>query len=130
MARVTVHFTRCVQDSQEFGSTNEHMVSRVFFTIESKGKRMDGCYVDLKQTAGADYLIGPIEVAPPRTSDGKQYRGPWNHNEFRKEATAYYRTCVSTLISADPGAKVRMYDNVIAIPRKITFESEGPAGTW
>ena len=76
MPKVTVNFTRCVQDSQEYGSTDDHMVSRVFFTIETEGRSVP-CYADLRQTVGSDYLKGDIEVAPPKTQkDEKPYRGP------------------------------------------------------
>src|SRR2546426_1903203 len=88
MPKVTVNFTRCVQDSQEYGSTDDHMVSRVFFTIETEGRSVP-CYADLKQTVGSDYLKGDIEVAPPKTQkDEKPYRGPFNHEAFREQATA------------------------------------------
>jgi len=96
MPKVTVNFTRCVQDSQEYGSTDDHMVSRVFFTIETEGRSVP-CYADLRQTVGSDYLKGDIEVAPPKTQkDEKPYRGPFNHEAFREQATAYYRAYVGS----------------------------------
>ncbi len=133
MPKVTVNFTRCVQDSQEYGSTDDHMVSRVFFTIETEGRSVP-CYADLKQTVGSDYLKGDIEVAPPKTQkDEKPYRGPFNHEAFREQATAYYRAYVgsSGMIRFGPGVtNLRMHGNVFEIPRTITFEGGDPAGVW
>ena len=34
MAKVKITFHKCIQDSQEYGSNDEHMVSRIFFSIE------------------------------------------------------------------------------------------------
>ena len=77
-ARVT--FFKCIQDSQDYGSNDEHMVSRVFFVLEIGGKKFD-LYADIKQTVGGDYETGPIEVAQP-----ENYRGPFNYRAFRDAA--------------------------------------------
>ena len=34
MKKARVTFRKCIQDSQEYGSNNEYMVSRVFFDLE------------------------------------------------------------------------------------------------
>ena len=52
-------FQRCVQDSQEFGSDDEHMVSRVFFGLEIGGNAYHDLHVDIKQTVGSEFEGGP-----------------------------------------------------------------------
>jgi len=34
MSKAKVIFHQCIQDSQEYGSDDEHMVSRIFFILE------------------------------------------------------------------------------------------------
>jgi len=34
MSKAKIIFYKCVQDSQDYGSDDEHMVSRVFFNLE------------------------------------------------------------------------------------------------
>ena len=38
MPQISVTFHKLIQDSQEFGSDDEHMVSRAFFKIEVEGQ--------------------------------------------------------------------------------------------
>jgi len=52
MARLRGHFEEGLQDSQEFGSTDAHMVSRVYFVLERE-KEPISCYVDVGQPYGA-----------------------------------------------------------------------------
>jgi len=66
MTKARVIFNKCIQDSQDYGSNDEHMVSRVFFTLEVGDRRYDGLYVDVKQTVGSSYEDGPIEVSSPK----------------------------------------------------------------
>lgn len=37
MPTATVRFHRCIQDSQEYGSDDEHMVSRVSLSLQRPG---------------------------------------------------------------------------------------------
>ncbi len=78
MAKATVTFNRLVQDSQDYGSNDEHMVSRVFFTLEIDGTKHE-LYADIKQTVGSSYETGPIEVSKPHG-----YSGPFSHQEFQR----------------------------------------------
>lgn len=83
MAKARVVFDKLIQDSQDYGSTDEHMVSRVFFTLELEGKTHNDLYADIKQTVGSSFEIASLEVSPPRG-----YAGPFNHEAFRKAAEA------------------------------------------
>ena len=87
MPTARVVFDKGIQYSQDYGSDDEHMVSRIFFSIEVGGRRYDGLHVDVKQTVGSSYENGPIEVSSPKGS----YKGPFNHEAFRAAAENYYR---------------------------------------
>ena len=87
--KATVTFTPCVQDSQDYGSNDEHMVSRVFFDLEVDGKIHSGLYADLKQVVGSNYETGDIEVGLPHG-----YPDPFNHLAFRDAAEGYFRSLV------------------------------------
>lgn len=123
MARVYVTLEKCIQDSQEYGSDDEHMISRVFFSIDADGRHSTG-HVDIKQTVGSDYESGPIEVGAP-----VGYAGPFNQEVFRREVTSYFRNCVgsaASVIRLGPGAKnVRMHSTFV---RQRAFEFEADAG--
>jgi len=65
MPEVVVRFTKCQQNSQEAGSDDEHMVSRLFFSIEVDGKQIGAYHADLKQTVGSTMAAGhPIRQIP------------------------------------------------------------------
>jgi hypothetical protein len=124
MVRVRVTLEKCIQDSQEYGSDDEHMVSRVFFSVEVDGRRSTG-HVDIKQTVGSDYETGPIEVGTPAG-----YAGPFNQEVFQREVMEYFRGCIGSAASGirlGPGAKnIRMRNNTFV--RQHTFEFEAGAG--
>ena len=72
-----VIFTKCVQDSQDYGSDDEHMVSRVFFDIQIDGEVHRDLHCDIKQVVGSSYETGDIEVGRPAG-----YRAPFNYTAF------------------------------------------------
>jgi hypothetical protein len=133
---VTVTFHKCIQDSQEFGSDDEHMVSRVFFTIEAEGNSYPDMYCELKQTVGSNFESEPnIEVGIPQTSQDTKYSGPLNYDKFRKEVEQYYRSCVGSSgigIKFGTGAKkIRMGNNTYTNEVRVQFEaSEQQAASW
>ena len=87
--QIKVSFHRLIQDSQELGSDNEFMVSRLFFSLEVAGSVYKDLYANLKQTVGSDYTEENIEVGPP-----VGYSGPFNHEAFAEAARQYYLGCV------------------------------------
>lgn len=128
MARIRVTFHKCIQDSQDFGSDDEHMVSRLFFTVEAEGRAHQGLHADLKQTVGADYATGPIEVGPP-----VGYRGPFNQAAFARAAEAYYRGLVGaggSGIRIEGASNVRMRNNTFLRQQTVEFEASGREGGW
>lgn len=127
--QATVIFRQCVTDSQEFGSTDEHMVSRVFFDLAIGGKTYTGLYADIKQTVGSDYATADLEVSAPRG-----YGGPFNHIAFRAAAERFYRMCFGPTAmgvrTMSTGPRVRMRNCSFIIEHIESFDVEGGAGGW
>jgi hypothetical protein len=127
MAKAKLTFHKCIQDSQDYGSDDEHMVSRVFFTLTVAGKEHPDLYADIKQTVGADFESGPIEVGRPHG-----YEGPINYEAFRAIVEKYYRSLVGSQgrgIRISGGRNIRMRNNTFI--QQVSFEfdvDEGEAG--
>ena len=127
MATAKIIFYKCIQDSQDYGSDDEHMVSRVFFTFEIGGKKYD-LYADLKQTVGASYEQGAIEVMSPAG-----YEGPFNYQAFRDAAEKYYRGLVgssATVIKIQGGSNIRMRNNTFHRKMAVECEVGGSTTGW
>jgi hypothetical protein len=120
MAKATVTFFRIHQDSQDYGSDDEHMVSRIFFNLEIDGAKYPNLYADIKQTVGADFESGPMEVSHPHG-----YKGPFNFEAFRKAVEECYRSQIGSRgsgIRITGGSNIRMRDNVFDFKRVVQFE--------
>lgn len=128
MPTAKITFYKCIQDSQDYGSDDEHMVSRVFFTFEFGGQKYD-LYADIKQTVGANYEEGDIEVMSPAG-----YEGPFNYQAFRDAAEKYYRGLVGpsgTGINIRGGSNIGMRNNLFSGNiMVIEFEIGGSATAW
>ena len=138
MARLRGYFEGCVLDSQNFGSTDDHMVSRAFFVLEREGSSLR-CFVDVTQPHRTTYNAEPVEVGPPKTRDGGTLDGSWNHKGFRDLVESYYRGMIATgptAISAENGrpipiSNVRMRN--ITMAKRQDFELDVPdflPGSW
>ena len=123
MPFLRVNVTKCVQDSREYGSTDEHMVSRVFYSIDVDGVPKGDYYSDIKQVVGSAYSPANIEVSCPHG-----YRGPYDHDIFSNEVARYFCKLV-TMFSPGGPMNVRMRNNTFAIPYHFQFEAEGLATT-
>jgi hypothetical protein len=125
--RAIVTFTHILQDSQDLGSTDEHMVSRVFFKLKVGFLTHEDLYVDVKQIAGGKFDDTPLEVGAPHG-----YKGPFNHEAFRDLVERYYRNAVGQsgwAFRVGPGANVRMRNNILSSPMTAEIEiGEGAAG--
>jgi len=116
-AKVT--FRKCVQDSQEYGSDDEHMVSRVFFDMQIGGTIHKNLYTDVKQPVGGNFETTPLEVSWP-----KGYEGPFNYDAFREAVERYYRSGFGSKGSAfhiEGGANIRMKNNVMIKKMEVTL---------
>ena len=128
MAKATVTFEKCIQDSQEYDS--EHMVSRIFFTLDIDGRQI-GLYVDLKQKVGSSFVDGPIEIDIPTEAgsmNAEKYRCLLNYNKaFNRAVESYYRGLVGSVgaMTGMGGGKARTR-NMIFNERKVaSFDISG-----
>jgi len=65
MVPAKISFRELIQDSQDYGSDDEHMVSRVFFDFEIEGSVHSNLYADVKQPVGSSFETAPLEVSRP-----------------------------------------------------------------
>ena len=110
MPRFKVTFHKCIQNSQDYGSNDQHMVSRVFFSLGVDQKQVGDYSADLKQAVGDDFETGAIEVGPPQG-----YQGPFDHAGFADAAAKYFRSLVGASASGIRivgGASIKMRNNV------------------
>jgi|SRR5579862_5159423 len=122
MPTVTVNFKGMLQDSQDVGSDDDHMVSRVFFSVTADGQTVDNLHSDVKQTVGSDYATEPLEVTRPA------YDGPMNWTEFRQCVESYYRQALRRFVRYSAGTVIRMRDNRVELPQSCSFEAAGTGG--
>lgn len=135
MVRVQFHFSECIQDSQDYAAgDDEHMVSRVFFTIALGGQRRGDFMADLKQTVGDDYETGAIEVSPPRDKSGETYDGPMSHACFAQGAEKYFRSLVGSAGSgihiSGGSTNIRMRDNHYLVAFDWECEVDERQSSW
>lgn len=134
MAKIKITFHKCMQDSQEYGSNDEHMFSRLFFSIEvtkvenneEKVEKYDDLYADLKQVIGGKFEKNPIEVSPPYLSTGELYSGVMNYQAFRNAAEDYFRGLVGAKASGihiEGGSNIRMYNNLLIKEYSVDFQA-------
>jgi hypothetical protein len=120
MAKAKVLFRELIQDSQEYGSNDEHMISRVFFDLEIDGVRHEGLYANVKQAVGSSFESAPLEVSSPTN-----YKGPFNFEAFRDAVEGYYRGLVGSQgsgIRISGGSNIRMKNNRFVSSAKSEFE--------
>ena len=128
MTQAKIHLQRLVQDSQEYGSNDEHMVSRVFFDLEVDGTQHKNLYCDVKQIVGSSFETAPLEVSKP-----VGYKGAFNHDAFQNIIEQYYRSLVGSQgrgIRITGGGNIRMQNNTFVQPSEATFEVQVSGGPW
>lgn len=126
--KATVTFTKCVQDSQDYGSDDEHMVSRVFSDLTIDGRPYPGLHSDIKQVVGSNFESGDIEVGRP-----SGYSGPFNYTAFRDAAERYFRRLVGSAgsdIRISGGSNIRMRNNTFVQNYMETFDVDASSGGW
>jgi hypothetical protein len=119
MPTFKVTFHELLQDSQEYGSDDEHMISRVFFSLSVDGGNVGDFSADLKQVVGSDIQNNEIEVGPPWG-----YDGPFDHQGFSKAAREYFRNRVGstgTGIHIVGGSHIRMLNNRVIEEAEYRF---------
>ena len=104
MANALVKFTRLIQDSQDYGSDDEHMVSRAFFDLTIGENTYENLSVDIKQQVGSNFETSPLEISKPNG-----YNGPFNHQAFQGAVEKYYRSLVNYINSIPENKIIKEY---------------------
>lgn len=126
MATITLH--RLIQDSQNYGSNDEHMVSRVFFDLTIDGKKYEGLFADVKQSVGSSFESSAVEVSSP-----SNYKGPFNHDAFSNIVVKYYRSLVGASgsgIHIQGGSNIRVRNNTVDHSFTDKFQVTVTGGSW
>ena len=128
MPKATLIFHKCIQDSQDYGSDDEHMISRVFFTIEIGGQQFRDLHADIKQAVGGNFEDDPIEVGRPQG-----YRGAINYEQFRQEVERYYRGLVGAQgsgIRISGASNIRMRNNTFIREKSVEIDAGDGEQAW
>ena len=128
MATAKLFLRKLIQDSQDYGSNDEHMVSRVFFDLEIDGVKQEGLYANIKQPVGSSFESSPLEVSSP-----SNYKGPFNYEAFRNIVEHYYRSLVGATgsgIHIAGGSNIRMRNNTFIQYEAHEFEVQIAGGPW
>ena len=133
MPKVRVTFKECIQDSREYGSDDEYMVSRVSVDIAVDRADQGSFIADLKQAVGTDFDTGPIEVGRPvEVGTHKPYRGAFDQARFAEAATKYFRELLGSdgwAIKLGPDStNIRMQGNRFVRKKVVEFEAIGRQG--
>ncbi|MBZ5552634.1 MAG: hypothetical protein LAO21_07940 [Acidobacteriia bacterium] len=112
MGTAKVMFHKCIQDSVDYGSDDEHMVSAVFFDLETNGQVHPDLSVEIRQMVGG----GPMDVGDP-----KGYAGPINRTAFRQAVEAYFRELIGPEGSEDAQGG-RLQNNIFLEDKVVEIE--------
>jgi hypothetical protein len=120
VAHAKVILSGLVQDSQEFGSDDEHVVSRAFLDLQVDGMLYENLYAAIKHPVGGDLETMPLEISWP-----VGYAGQLDYPAFRAGIDVYYRSVVGSSdagrhVEGDPD--IRMRDNRLDAPASFEFE--------
>jgi hypothetical protein len=121
MPSFRVTFRGCIQDSEEYGSNEDYMVSRVFFTLAVDGEVVGNFSADLKQVVGGDLERGDIDVSAP-----SGYDGPFDAQKFSDAVRDYFHGLVRhhrREIHIAGVGYVRMHNNRFDVERVFEFDS-------
>ncbi|MEN6560907.1 MAG: hypothetical protein ABFD52_09050 [Acidobacteriota bacterium] len=129
MAKGTLVFVKVFQNSQDLGTDDDHLVSRVFYDLETPTGTLAGLFSDVKLTPGADFSQDPLEVSYP-----EELNGILGYGILRPLVERYYRANIGETgsgIRIGPGCKgIVMRDNTcimrMAFPVELT--STGKVG--
>ena len=118
-------FLRVLQNSQELGTDDEHLVSRVYFSLKTPDGKILDLYSDVKLSPGADFTQDPLEASYPA-----ELRGLLSYETFRQLVEQYYRDNIGATgrgIRIGPGAKgIVMMNNLFVMRKEVPVELIGP----
>jgi hypothetical protein len=131
MTMVKIIFRKCVQNSQDLGTDQDHMVSQVFFDVEVDGTRQVDLCADIKQSVGSAYETEPLEVSRP-----KGLRGPLNYAVFREKTEQYYLESFGTKGNAvnfpakEKHIRLTMRNNTVIRTWEVEFAASETEAGW
>lgn len=133
MPKIRVTFKECIQDSPEYGSDDEYMVSRVSVDLAVDRADQGGFIADLKQAVGTDFDTGPIEVGRPvEVETHKPYGGPFDQARFAEAASKYFRELLGSegwALELRPGNRnERMQGNRFIRKKVVEFDVSARQG--
>ena len=123
LATMRVRFTSCAYDSQDYGSDDQYIVSRVFFSLWCEGVRYSGLHADIKHPVDGDFETDPLEITLPHG-----YEGQISPEGFRRAVGQYYRLLVGRGVELgfqDRTGMFKMRDNIFLGPRSFKFPLGG-----
>jgi hypothetical protein len=124
-----ITFKRLVQDSQDFGSDDEHMVSRAFFDMKIEDRSYQDLSVDIKQPVGSNFETSPLEISKPNG-----YNGLFNHQAFREAVEKYYKGLVgasgSGIRISGGASNIRMRNNTFVRDAHVEFNVSKESPAW
>ena len=112
MPEAIIRFSRCIQDSQDYGSDDEHMVSRVFFRLQTDAELFPDLMCDVKQMVGEAFETARLEVGQPIG-----YHGSLDYTLFRQAVEEYYRSSFGSrgeAIQIEDGSNIRTMNTLVA----------------
>jgi ribosomal protein S10 len=123
---VPITFHKVDVFSQELGSTDEHLVSRVHGEMVLPGERAQRFTVNVKQVVGSTFDREHLEVMDaPRVLDA---------GAIRREVADYYLGCISTstgaAIRVTGGALVKLRNCSIGVPVTVSVPLAERSGGW
>lgn len=133
MPPLRIDFGAYVQLQQTINTGDDAATFRVLFAIAPpSASRVPDCYCDVKCGAGVPFTApGALEVGRPLLRDGREYAGPWNHQEFANVVAQYLQA--TQPVSVGPGARnVFMLNNLIHVPATgfINVPATPVGGIW
>jgi hypothetical protein len=125
-AKVLLH--KLIQDSQDFGSDKEHMVSRAFFSFDVGEKHPANLYVNIKLAVGTSSENDPSEVGH---REGIQVRSTMRPSARTLKAIFAVWSARRPLESRSLVPQTSVCATTRLCKRKrLSFPSPPPAGGW
>ena len=121
MLVATVAFRRCVVNSPDYGSNEEHVGSRIFFDLHIDETTLVNICVDVRQLARDGTENEPLLVSRP---DG--YDGPLNFSVFQRLVEFYYRQVVGVQWSMFANSNIRMCLEEWVLEHEMQVQFEVP----
>jgi hypothetical protein len=87
MAKIIFH--KLVLNSEALGSDEEHLVSRVYFSLQLDDHTVRDLYADFTQPAKGESLADSFQIGPPMG-----YSGPFNQGAFQELVKTYYNSII------------------------------------